>query len=231
MLTALDMAILVGIAFAVVLVVEPVWSFLRVVLETVGVGKTAQHMAGQLTFTALFAAAFVGAFQVVGRRRRGVPLKRIGLVKPKRGMLAIGLVSGLASYAVIGLVDGAVSTSLGRALMDNPRVFAEGFTPTWYSVALSLAVSTAIVPFIEEFFFRGVLFGWLKEHVPVIPALVLSALAFSAYHENLDYLLSLFVFGLVLGWVYLRTKSLWPAVIAHGTYNLVIDLYGYLSTG
>jgi hypothetical protein len=24
---------------------------------------------------------------------------------------------------------------------------------------------------------------------------------------------------------------LWPAILAHGAYNLVIDLYGYLSPG
>ena len=230
-LTGLDMAILAVVAGALVLLADPIWSVLRVVLETVGVGKTAQHMAGEITFTVLFALGFVGGFQVIGRHRRAVPWKRVGLVKPKRGMLALGLIAGLAAYSIIGLIDGAVARSLDRALLDNPRVFAEGYTATWYTMAQSLLISTAIVPFIEEFFFRGVLFGWLKERIPVIPALVVSALAFSGYHENWDYLLSLFVFGLILGWVYLRTRSLWPAVLAHAAYNLVIDLYGFVSVG
>lgn len=230
-LTAPDMALIAAIAVVLLLVAESIWSVVSLVLQALGIGKSGLHMAGEITFTVIYACAFVGAFHVIGRRRRGVPWKRAGLVKPKTRALSIGLIAGIAAYTVVGLVDGAVSTSLGRALVDNPRVFAEGYEATWYTTTLSLLVSTAIVPFIEELFFRGLLLGWLKDRIPVIPAVIFSALAFAAYHQNWDYLLSLFAFGLILSWVFLRTKSLWPAVLAHGAYNLVIDLYGYLSPG
>jgi len=231
MLTGLDMAIIVVVVVALLLLAEPVWSVISLLLQGLDTGKTGQHMAGEITFTVIYATAFLGSFAVIGHRRRGVPWKRVGLVAPKSKALTIGLIAGIASYTVVGLVDGAVATTLGRSLIDNPRVFAEGYEATWYTTILSLTVSTAIVPFIEELFFRGVLLSWLKEQIPVIPASIVSALAFAAYHQNWDYLLSLFAFGLILAWVFLRTKSLWPAVLAHGAYNLVIDLYGYLSPG
>ena len=225
------MALIVAVAVALLLLAEPVWEVISLGLQAFDVNKSGLHMAGEIAFTAIYALAFVGAFHVIGHRRRGVAWKRLGLVTPKPRMLTLGLVAGIASYTVIGLVDGAVSTSLDRPLVDNPRVFAEGYEATWYTTALSLMVSTAIVPFIEELFFRGLLLGWLKDRIPVIPAAVASALAFAAYHQNWDYLLSLFTFGLILAWVFLRTKSLWPAILAHGIYNLVIDLYAYLSPG
>lgn len=230
-LTALDMALIVAIAVVLLLVAEPVWSVVSLVLQALDIGKPGLHMAGEITFTMIYTCAFVGAFYVIGRRRRGVTWKRAGFVKPKSRALSMGLIAGIAAYTVVGLVDGAVSTSLGRTLVDNPRVFAAGYVATWYTTTLSLIVSSAAVPFIEEFFFRGLLLGWMKDRIPVIPAVVFSALAFAAYHQNWDYLLSLFAFGLILGWVFLRTKSLWPAVLAHGAYNLVIDLYGFLSPG
>lgn len=225
------MALIAVIVVVLLALAEPVWSVVSLLLQALDIGKSAQHMAGELTFTVLYSAAFIGSFTLIGRRRRSVPWKRVGLVAPRSRALSIGLIAGIASYTVVGLVDGAVAISLGRALVDNPRVFAEGYEATWYTTILSLTVSTAIVPFIEEFFFRGVLLGWLKDRIPVIPAVVFSALAFAGYHQNWDYLLSLFAFGLILGWVFLRTKSLWPVVLAHGAYNLVIDLYGYLSPG
>lgn len=225
------MLLIVVIAIVLLALAEPVWSLVSLLLRALDVGKTGLHMAGEITFTVLYTGAFLGGFYLIGRRRRRVPWKRAGLVPPKSKALSIGLIAGIASYTVVGLVDGAVATSLGRALVDNPRVFSEGYEPTWYTTILSLTVSTAIVPFIEEFFFRGVLLGWLKDRIPVIPAVVFAAIAFAAYHQNWDYLLSLFAFGLILGWVFLRTKSLWPVVLAHGAYNLVIDLYGYLSPG
>jgi membrane protease YdiL (CAAX protease family) len=230
-LTALDMALIVAVAVVLLLLAEPIWSVVALALQAFDIGNSALHMAGEITFTIVYACAFVGAFHFIGHQRRGVPWKRAGLVIPKSRALTIGLIAGIAAYTVVGLVDGTVSTILGRALVDNPRVFAEGYEATWYTTTLSLIVSTAIVPFIEELFFRGLLLGWLKDRIPVIPAVVFSAFAFAAYHQNWDYLLSLFAFALILSWVFLRTKSLWPAVLAHGAYNLVIDLYGYLSPG
>ena len=230
-LTVPDMVLIVVAAVVLLALAEPIWSVVSLLLQALGVGKSGLHMAGEITFTLTYGCAFIGTFYVIGRRRRSVPWKKAGLVRPKSKALSIGLIAGIASYTVVGLVDGAVSTLLDRALVDNPRVFAEGYETTWYTTVLSLAVSTAIVPFIEEFFFRGVLLGWLKDRIPVIPAVVFTALAFAAYHQNWDYLFSLFAFGLILGWVFLRTKSLWPAILAHGAYNLVIDLYGYLSPG
>jgi membrane protease YdiL (CAAX protease family) len=230
-LSALDMAVIVVVAVVLLALADPIWSLVSLLLQALDIGKTCLHMAGEITFTVVYGGAFIGTFYVIGRRRRSVPWKKAGLVVPKQRALSIGLIAGIAAYTVVGLVDGAVSTVLGRSLVDNPRVFAEGYEATWYTTILSLTVSTAIVPFIEEFFFRGVLLGWLKDRIPVIPAVVFTALAFAAYHQNWDYLLSLFAFGLILGWVFLRTKSLWPAILAHGAYNLVIDLYGYLSPG
>lgn len=230
-LTGIDMALIVASAVVLLIVAEPAWSLVSLVLRALDIGKSALHMSGEITFTLIYTCAFIGTFYIFGRRRRGVAWKRVGLVVPKAKAMSIGLIAGIAAYTVVGLVDGAVATMLDRSLVDNPRVFAEGYEATWYTTIFSLLVSTAFVPFIEEFFFRGVLLGWLKDRIPVIPAVVFTALAFAAYHQNLDYLLSLFAFGLILGWVFLRTKSLWPAVLAHGAYNLVIDLYGYLSPG
>ena len=143
----------------------------------------------------------------------------------------MGLVAGLAAYTVVGLVDGVVSVILGRDLVDNARIFAVDYQSTWYSATLSFLTASAIFPFLEELYFRGVLVRWFGDRLPGAVAIVIGAVVFAAYHENWDYAPSLFVLGLIVGWVYLKTKSLWPAVLAHGIYNAVIDVSGYLTPG
>ncbi len=96
------------------------------------------------------------------------------------------------------------------------------------SVPLALLAGGVLGPFLEEMLFRGlVLRGFLDRYSPW-QAIVLSSLLFGILHLNIWQFVSAFVLGLVLGWMYMRTRSLWPCFLVHSLHNSSITLTGTL---
>jgi len=84
----------------------------------------------------------------------------------------------------------------------------------------NVIVIATVVPLGEELFFRGLGMRALAPLGDAV-ALALTALAFALAHGFLTGLPPLFLFGLAVAWVRLRSGSVWPGVIAHGAYNLL----------
>jgi membrane protease YdiL (CAAX protease family) len=103
----------------------------------------------------------------------------------------------------------------------------------------SLMVSVVLVPITEELTFRGVLIKALGDRSKRV-LIVASALVFSLFHVlglttgNLlaaaaIVLPQLFIVGLVLAWVTLRSGRLGPAIFLHSGWNLLAALVLLLS--
>jgi uncharacterized protein len=84
--------------------------------------------------------------------------------------------------------------------------------------AVNALVASTVVPFAEELFFRGV---GVRALFPFggLGAVGLTALAFGLGHGILAALPVLVLFGAALGWVRLRSDSVWPGMVAHGFFN------------
>ena len=76
-------------------------------------------------------------------------------------------------------------------------------------------------PFAEELVFRGFVFRGLAHRWGPAAGILLSAAIFSIAHANVAVLIPIFVAGLLLGWLYHRTGSLWGCVWVHATQNAV----------
>lgn len=88
------------------------------------------------------------------------------------------------------------------------------------------AVVCLLAPVAEELVFRGAalrtLLAWKPEHRWLMIAL--SALLFALAHLNPAQLLHPFAIGLLLGWMYERTRSVIPGIIYHWANNTVAYL-------
>ena len=80
-------------------------------------------------------------------------------------------------------------------------------------------------PFYEEIFFRGILFGGLKSVFNISLAAAAASLAFSLCHGDSQGLLVLTGLGAVFCWLYQRSRSLWPSILAHMLWNGGIAVY------
>ena len=86
----------------------------------------------------------------------------------------------------------------------------------WVFLSLQIVV---LGPIFEEILFRGFLFGALRQSLRPWGAGLLSALVFSLTHGDPQAIVALTVLGVILAFLYQRSHSLWPAIIAHGLWN------------
>lgn len=92
--------------------------------------------------------------------------------------------------------------------------------------AFVVLTSFAVLPAVfEELFFRGLMLSALRKEMSNRNAIVFTAVAFAVFHvvvlETLaiERLFPSLILGLVLGWVCVRTGSLFPGVLLHAANN------------
>lgn len=87
-------------------------------------------------------------------------------------------------------------------------------------LVLSTVLAVVLGPLIEELLFRGFLQSFLGQVVGERAGLLLTSAIFARLH-GLAGLPVLFLLSLYLGWLRLRTRSLWLPCLAHGLNNAV----------
>ena len=88
-------------------------------------------------------------------------------------------------------------------------------------------IAVVLAPIGEEILFRGFLYGGLSRKMNAFAAMAISSLVFAVSHQySLTGLVFVFIYGLVFCWLYKRTGSLWPGILAHGLYNGLITWQG-----
>ena len=91
-----------------------------------------------------------------------------------------------------------------------------------------------MVPITQELFFRGLLLSYLCAKMRAGPALWLSALLFILPHiapfdkQMLEYSTGIFISGMLLGYLYLKTANLWVPIIVQFGANITNAAVGHL---
>lgn len=81
-------------------------------------------------------------------------------------------------------------------------------------------LSTVVAaPILEEMFFRGLLLERLSRSWSALAAVVVSAAVFGIIHLNPPQSLNAFVIAVVMGFIYLQTRSLVPVIVIHAINN------------
>jgi uncharacterized protein len=91
------------------------------------------------------------------------------------------------------------------------------------SSGLATVVTVCIIaPVLEEMLFRGIILrSFLRQYTPG-RAITASALLFGLAHLNIYQFVAASLLGLLLGWLYERTRSLWPGIFFHAAYNSAV---------
>ncbi len=94
-------------------------------------------------------------------------------------------------------------------------------------VSLQILTVIFVSPFMEEIFFRGLIYNRIKGYNDIIMATFLTAILFGVYHLNLVQGIYAFVMGIILCMVYERHKSILAPILLHIVANGTSYIIGH----
>ena len=200
------------------LTLVPLWLVVSVLLfvPVALIGDSA--LPGPVPTLALGASAFlVTALIVTALRVRSTAA--VGLRRTSWRWIGLGVVAGIVGLVTSVGVAAAYIAITGDTSDLRPDLSA-GASGSGVQVALFLALGVALVPFAEELFFRGLLFGALRRHGFLV-AVTVSSVLFGLAHGLSVALVGAALFGALTAALYERSRSIWPAVAAHVTNNAI----------
>lgn len=143
--------------------------------------------------------------------RRGL----LGLRRPRPRAWLLALPTLLAIYAMSYALDQVLHAGKEQGLTpagwDSSRAAA---------FAVNVVAIAVVAPIVEELAFRGLGVSLLANIGPVV-AVVVVGLAFGLVHGLARGLPILAIFGATLAWLRLRTKSVFPGILVHASYNAI----------
>jgi uncharacterized protein len=202
------------------------------------------HVEGSPVVLTTFAAGKVLQF--------AFPLLYVWWFEPAEIRLVRPTTRGLALGAAFGLVVGAAAILLYRFwlsetsfMADTPaRIYAWLGSMNLTTPAAFLAIALFVsIPhsLLEEYYWRWFVYGWLRRHLPIAAAMVISSLAFMAHHVIIlsvylpgqfwtlavPFSLGVAGGGIVWAWLYERTGALYAPWLSHFLIDAALMVLGY----
>lgn len=123
-----------------------------------------------------------------------------------------GLNPVLLLWGVVFMLSTSVVLEPLLSLMPEvPNAYGRG--------AWAIVTVVVMAPLFEEFIFRGVLLESTRAKYGVMAAWLVSSAIFGIIHMHPTVAVNAFAMGLVLGFIYLRTDSIWSTIILHAVNN------------
>lgn len=161
----------------------------------------------------------IGMLALAVRLAHGNQTEYFALLQPRRRDVTLGVI---CLILLIVVCDALLYLS-GRALVtpfqlqSYTTAAAEGWLPAM------LVAAVLVAPAGEEAMFRGFLFrGWARSERSAWPAIVVISLLWAILHIQYDWtgMLQIFVIGLFLGWMRLRSGSTILTFVLHALFNI-----------
>ena len=113
---------------------------------------------------------------------------------------------------------------------DLRQAFALGPVSPVAALAVGMLLSVAVVvPFAEELYFRGALFGGLQRSGPAFVAIWTTSIAFALAHQEPRNWAPLLMVALVLGTLRSLGGSIWSGVALHAAFNAATLSFVFLN--
>jgi membrane protease YdiL (CAAX protease family) len=163
----------------------------------------------------------------------GVAWSKMGFVevlapRPIRPDLFVSMTLTIVSLSILM----SELSNLVLRIIPVPRVFDEFFEHLtagrgnmWQSIILLCVVA----PITEEIVFRGLILQGLTKRSRAVTAILVSSFLFAVLHLNPWQAVPAFFLGILFGWWFLRTESLWPCLWGHALNNGLPALLGIFS--
>lgn len=144
----------------------------------------------------------------------------------------VGVACAPCAIAISAALADVLPTDGGRGTVDG---VAQMMSPTMDDAVFTnlLIVTGVLAPVLEETVFRGFLLTSLTKHMAAPTAVLTSSAAFAACHLSARDFPQLMALGVVMGFMYLRSRNLLTSIVIHGTWNsgVLLLLYTLVNSG
>ncbi|BBN20090.1 CAAX protease family protein [Marchantia polymorpha subsp. ruderalis] len=140
-----------------------------------------------------------------------INLKGKWLVEACWGCLLFPLVNKLSQLNLFLL---PLPTPLTTSYVEQSMMSRDPVATLLYAVVISVCA-----PVWEEVIFRGFLLPSMTRYLPLWGAISVSALAFALAHFSMQRILPLTFLGLVMGFVFVRSRNLLASIVLHSLWN------------
>lgn len=130
-------------------------------------------------------------------------------------------ISRILYYAIIGMglsTCASILIQLLETLLETCDIYLStpSFAPvnTWQSNVLLVISACVIAPIFEELLYRGLILSALKRFGNMF-AIIITSFLFALAHGNIPQAVPVFALSLVLCYVALRSRSLYPSIMIH----------------
>jgi membrane protease YdiL (CAAX protease family) len=143
--------------------------------------------------------------------------KELGLslhtLTPKNLLLGVGIFITLVFFTIIlssflsYATNSNITGNTGSIFQNTPAP-----PPIWFYFFVAI-----IAPIIEEITFRGL----LVKRIGIVPSAIIFGLLHSGYYSSIDLvsfvllITAATVFGILAGYAYKKTNSIYPSIVAH----------------
>ena len=196
--------------FAAILVIIPV-------MFIVGIKSFTTKDSIQTFVFALVCIVFIGITYLINFQRK----QKLDLNFNLISFRLIGLTTILLFIFSLG-INTPINIIINQ-ILHNKINLSNPFTRPYYVVGAVL-----LGPILEEIIFRSIILrGLLTRYSPKF-AIVFSAIIFGLIHGRTLQIWVTFIIGLILGYVYYKTKSIGTTVLLHSFVNLIVLIKSYL---
>jgi hypothetical protein len=186
-----------------------------------------------LATTLVFYAIMLGVVVFFAARTGSRIWPQLGIRRPPYWIFPFMLPLAVALQFASGLISEVLSPLLGGATNPQGCTISQGFGADPYLGVIAIVV---IAPIVEELTFRGFIFGGLRQRLGVGWAVALSSVVFALAHTlsvggSIVLLApSLFLAGVALALTYQWTKSIYPGMVLHASFNLIAVVAIFVTT-
>ncbi len=150
--------------------------------------------------------------------------------KVKWYYVALCVPLGLCVYLVTILVSSTWGTFLEALGYTYPQStpLPERFS-AWRMI-LDLLITAVLPAFCEEFFMRGSFLTAVRKSNSLLTSVIIAGVAFGLFHQNVTQVLYTTLFGALMAFLTLKTKSILPAITVHFVNNALAVFSDYCNT-
>ncbi|AFY37794.1 Abortive infection protein [[Leptolyngbya] sp. PCC 7376] len=127
-----------------------------------------------------------------------------------------GYMVALPLVLIVSLINQQIWQGQGGS---NPILFLALKAQDQVALTIFFMTASVLAPLYEEIMFRGFLLPSLTRYLPVWGSIVLSAFLFAIAHLSLSEVLPLMTLGIILGFVYTKSKNILAPMLLHSLWN------------